>query len=99
MVSMFMVMKLTNKRSCCRFGAGATPVSICSFLISFLTNVSRTMTDLTDNKASNTRLTSLHYKPLQMTLRFGKVSLVMVMQVYQGANRYYLNNFLCNNIN
>ncbi len=62
-------------------------------------NVSRTgynETDLTDNKASNTKIDfSLHYRP------FGDENLEVIWQskfgygnaVYQGANRYYLNNF------
>ncbi|MDD5149049.1 MAG: TonB-dependent receptor [Flavobacterium sp.] len=62
-------------------------------------NVSRTgynETDLTDNKASNTKIDfSLHYRP------FGNENLEVIWQskfgfgnaVYQGANRYYLNNF------
>jgi len=61
-------------------------------------NVSRTgynETDLTDNKASNTKIDfSVHYKPFendveviwQSKFGFGNA-------VYQGANRYYLNNF------
>jgi outer membrane receptor protein involved in Fe transport len=61
-------------------------------------NVSRTgynETDLTDNKASNTKIDfSLHYKPFandveviwQSKFGFGNA-------VYQGANRYYLNDF------
>ena len=53
-------------------------------------------TDLTDNKASNTKIDfSLHYRP------FGNENLEVIWQskfgfgnaVYQGANRYYLNNF------
>lgn len=53
-------------------------------------------TDLTDNKASNTKIDfSLHYRPL------GNENLEVIWQskfgygnaVYQGANRYYLNNF------
>ncbi|MBB1193250.1 hypothetical protein DNC80_06145 [Flavobacterium sp. SOK18b] len=63
------------------------------------TNVSRTgynETDLTDNKVSNTKIDfSLHLRPL------GDERLEVVWQskfgygntVYQGANRYYLNNF------
>ena len=52
--------------------------------------------DLTDNKASNTKMDlSLHYRP------FGNENLEVIVQskfgfgnaVYQGANRYYLNNF------
>ena len=62
-------------------------------------NVSRTgynETDLTDNKASNTKIDlSLHYRP------FGNENLEVILQskfgfgnaVYQGANRYYLNDF------
>ncbi|TRX02083.1 TonB-dependent receptor domain-containing protein [Flavobacterium gawalongense] len=62
-------------------------------------NVSRTgynEVDLTDNKASNTKIDfSLHYRP------FGNENLEVIWQskfgfgnaVYQGANRYYLNNF------
>ncbi|UQD55712.1 TonB-dependent receptor [Flavobacterium sp. K5-23] len=61
-------------------------------------NVSRTgynETDLTDNKASNTKIDfSVHYKPFandveviwQSKFGYGNA-------VYQGANRYYLNNF------
>jgi outer membrane receptor protein involved in Fe transport len=61
-------------------------------------NVSRTgynEVDLTDNKASNTKIDfSIHYKPFandveviwQSKFGFGNA-------VYQGANRYYLNNF------
>ena len=63
------------------------------------TNVSRTgynETDLTDNKASNTKIDfSVHLRP------FGDEKLEVIWQskfgfgnaVYQGANRYYLNNF------
>ncbi len=63
------------------------------------TNVSRTgynETDLTDSKAMNTKLDfSLHARP------FGNENLEIILQskfgfgnaVYQGANRYYLNNF------
>jgi outer membrane receptor protein involved in Fe transport len=62
-------------------------------------NVSRTgynEIDLTDNKASNTKIDfSLHYRP------FGNEKMEVIWQskfgygnaVYQGANRYYLNNF------
>ncbi|MBU0942653.1 MAG: TonB-dependent receptor [Bacteroidetes bacterium] len=62
-------------------------------------NVSRTgynETDLTDNKASNTKMDlALHFRP------FGNEDLEVIVQskfgfgnaVYQGANRYYLNNF------
>lgn len=62
-------------------------------------NVSRTgynEVNLTDNKASNTKIDfSLHYRP------FGNENLEIIWQskfgfgnaVYQGANRYYLNNF------
>jgi outer membrane cobalamin receptor len=63
------------------------------------TNVSRTgynEVDLTDNKVSNTKIDlSLHVRP------FGDERLEVIVQskfgygntVYQGANRYYLNNF------
>ena len=63
------------------------------------TNVSRTgynEVDLTDNKASNTKIDfSFHLRP------FGNENLEVIWQskfgfgnaVYQGANRYYLNNF------
>ncbi|OCB71563.1 TonB-dependent Receptor Plug Domain [Flavobacterium glycines] len=62
-------------------------------------NVSRTgynETDLTDNKASNTKIDlSLHFRP------FGNENFEIIWlskfgfgnAVYQGANRYYLNNF------
>ena len=62
-------------------------------------NVSRTgynEIDLTNNKASNTKIDfSLHYRP------FGNEKLEVIWQskfgfgnaVYQGANRYYLNDF------
>jgi outer membrane receptor protein involved in Fe transport len=62
-------------------------------------NVSRTgynEVDLTNNKASNTKIDfSLHYRP------FGNENLEVIWQskfgfgnaVYQGANRYYLNDF------
>lgn len=62
-------------------------------------NVSRTgykETDLTNNKAANTKIDfSLHFRPL------GNEKLEVIWQskfgygnaVYQGANRYYLNNF------
>ncbi|MFV8347643.1 TonB-dependent receptor domain-containing protein [Flavobacterium sp. ZB4P13] len=52
--------------------------------------------DLTDNKASNTKIDfSLHYRP------FGNENIEVIWQskfgfgnaVYQGANRYYLNDF------
>jgi hypothetical protein len=66
-------------------------------------NVSRTgynEVDLTDNKGSNTKIDFLFIKPFandveviwQSKFGFGNA-------VYQGANRYYLNNFLCNSIN
>jgi hypothetical protein len=53
--------------------------------------------DLTDNRVSNTKLTFMHVCP------FGDERLEVIVQskfgygntVYQGANRYYLNNFLC----
>jgi hypothetical protein len=56
--------------------------------------------DLTDNKFQIQKLTSLHVRP------FGDERLEVIVQskfgygntVYQGANRYYLNNFLCSNI-
>ena len=61
-------------------------------------NVSRTgynESSLTDNKASNTKIDfSLHYKPFENDFeiiwqsKFGYGN-----AVYQGANRYYLNNF------
>ena len=63
------------------------------------TNVSRTgynEVDLTDNRVSNTKIDlSLHVRP------FGDERLEVIVQskfgygntVYQGANRYYLNNF------
>lgn len=62
-------------------------------------NVSRTgynETDLTDNKASNTKIDfALHFRP------FGNENFEIIWlskfgfgnAVYQGANRYYLNNF------
>ena len=62
-------------------------------------NVSRTgynEVDLTDNKASNTKIDfSFHFRPM------GNENLEVIWQskfgygnaVYQGANRYYLNNF------
>jgi len=77
-------------------GLGIIPASTVNLLPN--TNVSRTgykETDLTDNKASNTKLDfSLHFKPFandfeiifQSKFGFGNA-------VYQGANRYYLNNF------
>ena len=78
-------------------GLGIIPASTVNLLPN--TNVSRTgykEIDLTDNKASNTKLDfSLHYRP------FGNENLEIIWQskygygnaVYQGANRYYLNNF------
>jgi outer membrane receptor protein involved in Fe transport len=77
-------------------GLGIIPASTVNLLPN--TNVSRTgykETDLTDNKASNTKVDfSLHLKPFandfeiiwQSKFGFGNA-------VYQGANRYYLNNF------
>lgn len=76
---------------------GLIPASAVNLLPS--TNVSRTgynEVDLTDNKVSNTKIDfSLHYRP------FGDEKLEVIWQskfgfgntVYQGANRYYLNNF------
>lgn len=76
---------------------GLIPASAVNLLPNY--NVSRTgynEVDLTDNKASNTKIDfSLHFRPL------GDESLEMIWQskfgygnaVYQGANRYYLNNF------
>jgi negative regulator of genetic competence, sporulation and motility len=51
--------------------------------------------DLTDNKASSTKVDfSPHYKPFGDDLEFiGKVNMVFGNAVYQGVNRYYLNNF------
>jgi outer membrane cobalamin receptor len=75
---------------------GLIPASAVNLLPS--TNVSRTgynEVNLTDNKASNTKIDlSLHYKPfandveviLQSKFGYGNA-------VYQGANRYYLNDF------
>jgi outer membrane cobalamin receptor len=75
---------------------GLIPASAVNLLPS--SNVSRTGYEeigLTDNKASNTKIDlSLHYKPFandveviwQSKFGFGNA-------VYQGANRYYLNNF------
>ena len=76
---------------------GLIPASAANLLPS--TNVSRTgynEVDLTDNKVSNTKIDlSLHLRP------FGDEKLEVILQskfgfgntVYQGANRYYLNNF------
>tara|TARA_R110000868_G_scaffold152815_1_gene378064 strand:- start:1725 stop:4553 length:2829 start_codon:yes stop_codon:yes gene_type:complete len=76
---------------------GLIPASAVNLLPNY--NVSRTgynETDLTDNKASNTKIDfSLHYRP------FGNENLEVIWQskfgfgnaVYQGANRYYLNDF------
>lgn len=78
-------------------GLGLIPASAVNLLPNY--NVSRTgynETDLTDNKASNTKIDfSLHYRP------FGNENLEVIWQskfgfgnaVYQGANRYYLNDF------
>ncbi|WP_369752751.1 TonB-dependent receptor [Flavobacterium sp. WC2409] len=78
-------------------GLGLIPASAVNLLPNY--NVSRTgynETDLTDNKASNTKIDfSLHYRP------FGNENLEVILQskfgfgnaVYQGANRYYLNDF------
>lgn len=76
---------------------GLIPASAVNLLPSY--NVSRTgynEVDLTDNKASNTKIDgSVHIRP------FGDERLEVILQsklgfgnaVYQGANRYYLNNF------
>lgn len=76
---------------------GIIPAAAVNLLPS--TNVSRTgynEVDLTDNKVSNTKIDfSLHYRP------FGNENFEVIWQskfgygntVYQGANRYYLNNF------
>ena len=78
-------------------GLGLIPASAVNLLPNY--NVSRTgynEIDLTDNKASNTKIDfSLHYRP------FGNENLEVIWQskfgfgnaVYQGANRYYLNDF------
>ena len=78
-------------------GLGLIPASLVNLLPN--TNVSRTgykEVELTDNRASNTKLDfSLHLRP------FGNENLEVIWQskfgfgnaVYQGANRYYLNNF------
>jgi outer membrane receptor protein involved in Fe transport len=77
--------------------AGLIPASTVNLLPN--SNVSRTgyrEVELTDNVASNTKLDfSLHLRP------FGNENLEVIWQskfgfgnaVYQGANRYYLNNF------
>lgn len=76
---------------------GLIPASLVNLLPN--SNVSRTgynEVDLTDNKVANTKIDfSLHYRP------FGDEKLEVIWQskfgfgntVYQGANRYYLNNF------
>ncbi|NGY36592.1 TonB-dependent receptor [Flavobacterium sp. XN-5] len=76
---------------------GLIPASAVNLLPSY--NVSRTgynEVDLTDNKATNTKIDfSVHYRP------FGNENVEVIFQskfgfgnaVYQGANRYYLNNF------
>ena len=76
---------------------GLIPASAVNLLPNY--NVSRTgynEIDLTQNKASNTKIDfSLHYRP------FGNEKLEVIFQskfgfgnaVYQGANRYNLNNF------
>jgi hypothetical protein len=76
---------------------GLIPASAVNLLPNY--NVSRTgynEVDLTDNKASNTKIDfSFHFRPL------GDERLEVIWQskfgygnaVYQGANRYYLNNF------
>ena len=78
-------------------GLGLIPASAVNLLPN--TNVSRTgynETDLTDNKVRNAKIDfSLHARP------FGNEKLEIIWQskfgfgntVYQGANRYYLNNF------
>jgi outer membrane receptor protein involved in Fe transport len=78
-------------------GMGLIPAGAVNLLPNY--NVSRTgynEVDLTDNKASNTKIDfSLHYRP------FGNENLEVIWQskfgfgnaVYQGANRYYLNDF------
>jgi len=78
-------------------GLGIIPASTVNLLPN--ANVSRTgykEVELTDNKASNTKLDfSFHLRP------FGNENLEVIWQskfgfgnaVYQGANRYYLNNF------
>ena len=79
--------------------ASKAPAALVASIPSLNTVVSRTgwkEVDLTDNKASNTKLDfSLHLRP------FGNENLEVIWQskygfgnaVYQGANRYYLNNF------
>jgi len=79
------------------WAAAGLPVALAAALPK--ENVSRTgynETDLTDNKAKNTKIDfSLHYRP------FGNENVEVIWQskfgygnaVYQGANRYYLNNF------
>ncbi|TDE06682.1 TonB-dependent receptor [Flavobacterium hiemivividum] len=76
---------------------GLIPASAVNLLPSY--NISRTgynEVDLTDNKATNTKIDfSVHYRP------FGNENVEVIFQskfgfgnaVYQGANRYYLNNF------
>jgi outer membrane receptor protein involved in Fe transport len=76
---------------------GIIPAATVNLLPNY--NVSRTgynEVDLTNNKASNTKIDfSLHYRP------FGNENLEVIWQskfgfgnaVYQGANRYYLNDF------
>jgi outer membrane receptor protein involved in Fe transport len=78
-------------------GLGIIPASTVNLLPN--SNVSRTgykEVELTDNKASNTKLDfSFHLRP------FGNENFEIIWQskfgfgnaVYQGANRYYLNNF------
>ena len=78
-------------------GMGLIPASAVNLLPNY--NVSRTgynETDLTDNKVRNTKIDfSLHFRPL------GNEKLELIWQskfgfgnaVYQGANRYYLNDF------
>jgi outer membrane receptor protein involved in Fe transport len=78
-------------------GMGLIPASAVNLLPSY--NVSRTgynEVDLTDNKVRNSKIDfSLHFRP------FGNEKLEIIWQskfgfgntVYQGANRYYLNDF------
>ena len=78
-------------------GLGLIPASAVNLLPSY--NVSRTgynEVDLTDNKVRNSKIDfSLHFRP------FGNEKLEIIWQskfgfgntVYQGANRYYLNDF------
>jgi outer membrane cobalamin receptor len=75
------------------------PATLVAAIPSLNTTVTRTgynETDLTNNKASNTKIDfSFHLRP------FGNEKLELIWQskfgygnaIYQGANRYYLNNF------